>query len=62
MRPVARLALLLTIAYAISDEAHQTFIAGRHGALVDVLIDSAAPSLLWLYYEKSAQHGHNTSA
>ena len=34
-------ALLITSLYAISDEYHQTFIPGRHGQLMDVLIDSA---------------------
>ena len=33
-------AILLTILYAISDEYHQTFIPGRNGTLVDVMIDS----------------------
>lgn len=33
-------AIVFTILYAISDELHQTFIPGRHGALADVLIDS----------------------
>jgi VanZ family protein len=34
-------AALITIAYAISDEFHQSFVEGRHGTPVDVLIDSA---------------------
>ncbi len=29
------------IAYAITDEIHQTFVAGRHGAPLDVAIDGA---------------------
>ncbi len=32
-------ALLLTLLYALSDEWHQTFVAGRDGNLLDVLID-----------------------
>jgi VanZ family protein len=32
---------LIAIAYAASDEFHQTFVEGRHGAVTDVLIDSA---------------------
>ncbi len=32
-------AIVITIAYAITDEWHQTFTAGRHGAATDVLID-----------------------
>jgi VanZ family protein len=31
----------LGIAYAIGDEVHQHFVAGRHAALLDVAIDSA---------------------
>jgi VanZ family protein len=33
-------AALITVAYAISDEYHQSFVDGRHGSPVDVLIDS----------------------
>jgi len=44
-------ALGLTIAYAVADEWHQTFVPGRHGNMVDVLIDSAGATLIlqaWL--------------
>ena len=34
------LALLLAVAFAASDEYHQSFVPGRHGTVVDVLIDS----------------------
>ena len=34
------LAIALGIAYAVSDELHQSFVPGREGAPVDVLIDS----------------------
>jgi VanZ family protein len=30
----------LAIAYALSDEYHQTFVPGRHGNLIDVAIDT----------------------
>jgi VanZ family protein len=33
-------ALLIGIAYAASDELHQHFVAGRHGSLVDIVIDA----------------------
>ena len=33
-------AALITIAYAVSDEFHQSFVEGRHGTPVDVLIDA----------------------
>lgn len=38
---VFRLALLICVVYAISDEVHQYFIEGRGPQLKDVLIDSA---------------------
>ena len=34
-------AVAIGIAYAVTDEIHQTFIPGRHGAPLDVLIDAA---------------------
>jgi VanZ family protein len=44
------LAFLLSVAYAATDEFHQTFIHGRHGTPVDVLIDAAGAllALLWV--------------
>jgi VanZ family protein len=32
-------AVAITVAYAATDEFHQTYVAGRHGTPVDVLID-----------------------
>ncbi|MEA2445276.1 MAG: hypothetical protein QOJ12_2568 [Thermoleophilales bacterium] len=34
-------AWLIAVAYAITDEWHQTLVTGRHGTPVDVLIDAA---------------------
>jgi VanZ family protein len=34
------IAAAIAIGYSTTDEFHQTFIAGRHGSPVDVLIDS----------------------
>ncbi len=34
-------AVAIAVAYAITDEYHQTFVEGRVGAVTDVLIDSA---------------------
>jgi VanZ family protein len=42
------LAFALTVGYAITDEYHQTFVDGRHGSPVDVLIDSAGAALVLL--------------
>jgi VanZ family protein len=41
------------VLYAITDEVHQIFVAGRHGSPVDVAIDSvgvAVGILLWRRY------------
>ena len=37
-------AWLIAVAYAMTDEWHQTFVTGRHGTPVDVLIDAAGAS------------------
>jgi VanZ family protein len=39
-RVAIALAVGLALAYSASDEFHQTFVSGRHGTPVDVLIDS----------------------
>ena len=45
------LAFFPTMLYAISDEYHQTFVPGRNGTPVDVLIDAAGAGLgLWLIH------------
>jgi len=42
-------ALVLTIAYAVSDETHQAFVPGRHADPLDVGFDTAGALLaLWL--------------
>jgi VanZ family protein len=41
-------AALITIAYASTDEFHQTFVHGRVGTPVDVLIDSAGVLIAYL--------------
>jgi VanZ family protein len=42
-------AWLIAIAYSATDEWHQTFVAGRHGTPLDVLIDAggASAAALW---------------
>ena len=47
-RPLAA-AWLIAIAYSATDEWHQTFVAGRHGTPLDVLIDAggASAAALW---------------
>ena len=45
LRPVTRwnvaLAAAIAVLYAASDEFHQTFVEGRHGAASDILVDAA---------------------
>jgi VanZ family protein len=38
-------ALLLASAYAVTDELHQTFVAGRHGSPIDWVIDTVGALL-----------------
>ena len=43
------IALLITFAYAASDELHQTFVPTREGRLRDVGIDTIGMSLMYIY-------------
>jgi VanZ family protein len=43
-------AFALAVLYAVSDEVHQTFVAGREGAPLDVVVDAAGAAagvLVW---------------
>jgi VanZ family protein len=40
-------AAAITIAYAVGDEYHQTFVPGREGTAVDVAIDCAGVAVAW---------------
>jgi VanZ family protein len=46
-------ALLFCVAYAVSDELHQTFVVGRSGQVSDILIDTVGAiigiSMYWIY-------------
>ena len=44
-------AFLAAVAYAITDEIHQHFVAGRHSSPVDVAIDSAGALLGILVFQ-----------
>ena len=51
------LAVVLAAGYAATDEVHQTFVRGRHGAPLDVAIDTAgalAGVLVWLHWSRRA--------
>lgn len=51
-----RLALLLAILYALSDEYHQAWTPNRHPALSDVFIDTAgALTAVWLWSRLKGQ-------
>jgi VanZ family protein len=50
-------AAVLAAAYAVTDEIHQTFVEGRHGAPLDVAIDTAGALvgvLVWLRWSRRA--------
>ena len=40
-------ALVLCAAYAVTDECHQGFVAGRGPSALDVAIDTAGAALMW---------------
>ena len=48
-------AAAITVAYAISDEYHQTFVDGRVGSVRDVLIDTAGVLAAWLLSRRLAR-------
>jgi len=52
-RPV--LAGVIAVLYAASDELHQSFVAGRHGTPVDVMIDSVGIGLAALAWAIAAR-------
>jgi VanZ family protein len=43
----AAAAAAIAVAYAISDELHQTTVEGRHGSPVDVGIDALGVAIAW---------------
>ena len=44
------IAITISFLYACSDEIHQTFVAGRSGEVLDVLIDTIGGSLATILY------------
>ena len=46
--PALAAAAAVSLAYAAGDEFHQTFVAGRHGSVVDWAIDSAGAAVVAL--------------
>jgi VanZ family protein len=45
-------AVLITLAYAATDEYHQTFVEGRHGSPVDVFIDAVGIAIAVLLHAR----------
>ncbi|HVL31878.1 MAG TPA: VanZ family protein [Solirubrobacteraceae bacterium] len=52
-RPLA--ATVIALLYAVSDEVHQTFVAGRHGAATDVAFDALGCAIAWLAWLLAAR-------
>jgi VanZ family protein len=50
-------AFALAVAYAASDEFHQTFVRGRHGSPVDVGIDAIGITLGLMAWRRVADLG-----
>ena len=50
-----KFAWLLALLYAILDEFHQSFVAGRYASWVDVMIDSVAAAIALLWAGKKLQ-------
>ncbi len=51
-RPIATIAFVITVLYALSDEFHQLFVPGRTGRLTDVLVDTVGASISLLLLER----------
>jgi len=47
--------LAIALAYAVTDEIHQTFVQDRHGSPVDVLIDAAGMGIAILATRRLAR-------
>jgi VanZ family protein len=56
------LAAAIAIAYAATDEFHQTFVGGRHGTPVDVAIDAVGVALAWALTTRTWEWGARLEA
>jgi hypothetical protein len=57
-RPV--LAAVITLAYAATDEFHQTFVHGRNGSPIDWAIDGAGVAAAWALTAAWARSGQRS--
>jgi len=48
-------AAAITLAYAVSDEFHQSFVSGRVGSPVDVLIDATGVAIAYALWARYSQ-------
>ena len=55
-----KLAWVLAVLYATSDEFHQSFVAGRYASWVDVLIDSAGAAIALFWVKKKLETSNAT--
>jgi VanZ family protein len=53
-------AVVIVLAYASTDEFHQTFVGGRHGTPVDVLIDSIGVAIACALVSRYADRRRRT--
>ena len=58
-RPVVT--AVIALLYAVSDEVHQSFVEGRHGSPVDVLIDAVGIGLAMLAWVVATRRREVTS-
>jgi VanZ family protein len=49
LREATSLAILLTVAYALTDELHQAFVTGRHSSVVDIGLDYTGATVFCLF-------------
>lgn len=51
---------VIAIAFAATDEFHQTFVPGRYGCVLDVLIDAAGSIIgliiVYIIYKNTCKH------
>lgn len=56
-RAAAALSFPLAVAYAVTDELHQSFVPGRAGALSDVGIDAVGALVAWVHSRGTDSRG-----
>ncbi|HEX8647239.1 MAG TPA: VanZ family protein [Thermoleophilaceae bacterium] len=57
-RAAVAAAVAIAVVYAASDEWHQSFVEGRHGTPVDVMIDAVGmAAVAWLILRRGSERG-----